>query len=201
LSILPIRVRPRISVGLGRADLLQMLQTIAVSMLKCVAQGEVARQSSCPIERIEVAGGVGIFMGAGSPLTRSLGMGTCGDVAEVEVEEVENFFQSRGASVRIAVSDRTPSSLTSILERRGYSRSLPMSNWYLQLGNRPPEVKSDVTIESAEIERADLWAQTVGIGFQEADKPETAIDASVADLFKILGFASHSRSYFALPME
>lgn len=181
-----------------RSDLLRMLNRIAVSMLECAAEGEAERAQCCAIERLDAGGGVAIFMGAESPLTRAIGMGSRGKVAEEEVTAVENFFHERRAPIRIAVSERAHPTLLKILEQRGYARSLPMQNWYLRLRDRVPGLAAGVTVEPADRAQADVWANAVGIGFQESDKPEDGIDAHVAALFKTLGFASDSRPYFAL---
>ena len=167
-------------------------------MLEGAAAGVAAREPSCVIERLHAAGGVALFMGPDSPLNRAIGMGRNGSVAAEEIDEVENFFRSRGAPVRIALSERAHPTLMRILCERGYIRSAPMQNWYLRLQERLPSLDSDITVEPAESAQADLWAHTVGIGFQEADKPETTLDAHLAALFKTLGFASDSRPYFAL---
>src|SRR5262245_8983270 len=48
---------------------------------------------------IEVAGALAMFDGAGSPCTQTFGLGMFGSVAESQLVEVEEFFQSRGADV------------------------------------------------------------------------------------------------------
>lgn len=181
-----------------RSDLLQMMNKIAASMLECAAVGEAERGNTNAIERLDAGGGIAVFIAPASPLNRAIGMGSRGVVAEEEVIEVENFFRSRRALIRIALSERAHPSLSHILERRGYTRGLPMQNWYLRVRDRVPALAADVEVEPADRDRADVWANIVGTGFQELNSPETAIDANVAALFKTLGFASDSRPYFAL---
>ncbi len=181
-----------------RSDLLRLLQRMAVSMLEGAAAGEVSRHPSAPIERLEAAGGLAVFMGAESPLSRAIGLGSRGRVTESEIEAVEHFFASRGAPVRIAMTERTHSTLVSLLTQRGYQRSLPMQNWYLWLPNRPPGLERDVEVTPASADQAETWANVVATGFQESNEPQQEIGPEMASLFKTLGFAADSRPYFAL---
>ena len=167
-------------------------------MLEAAAEGKTALEPTAPVERFESGGGVAVFMGTESPLTRAIGLGSRGPVSEEEVESVERFFLSRGAPVRIAVGERAHPTLISVLEQRGYTRSLPMQNWYLRMQDRPPGVKFEVSVEQAERSKAQLWARTVGIGFQESGRPENDLDPTKELLFQTLGFAADSRAYFAV---
>jgi hypothetical protein len=50
---------------------------------------------------LEVAGGFAIFVGIGSPLTQAVGIGLNGPVSEAEIQQLEQFFHSRGSRVSI----------------------------------------------------------------------------------------------------
>jgi GNAT superfamily N-acetyltransferase len=114
---------------------------------------------------LELAGGVAIFVGAGSPLTQAVGIGLNGPVSEDEIACLEEFFRSRGARVSIDLCPLVQSSLLEALGSRGY-RATEFNNVLIKplAGTRivlTPRVRQALPGET------DLWSHTVGRGFFE----------------------------------
>ncbi len=69
---------------------------------------------------IEVAGGLAMFDGVGSPCTQTFGLGICAPVTPDPLSELKDFFQSRGADVDHEVSPLADPSVLELLPARGY---------------------------------------------------------------------------------
>src|SRR5579885_1923573 len=50
---------------------------------------------------LEIAGGIATFTGIDSPVTQAFGIGLDGPVSSRELDQLENFFFSRGAAVAL----------------------------------------------------------------------------------------------------
>jgi hypothetical protein len=74
-----------------------------------------------------IAGGCAVFTGVGSPISEARGLGMQGPVAEEDLERLEEFYRSRGDSVRMEVCPHADASLHELLARRGY-RLVEFSN-------------------------------------------------------------------------
>ncbi len=70
---------------------------------------------------LDVAGGVAIFAGPGSPLTQGLAMGLGGPVAAAELDAMEAYLCPRGpASTQLELCPFADPSLSALLAGRGY---------------------------------------------------------------------------------
>lgn len=67
-----------------------------------------------------VAGGVAVFCGVGSPLTHALGIGMHGPVTADDLDDIELFFEERGAIVTLDVCPHADVSLRELVSQRGY---------------------------------------------------------------------------------
>ena len=67
-----------------------------------------------------VAGGVAVFCGATSPLTHALGIGMHGPVTADDLDDLELFFEERGAPVTLDVCPHADPSLRELLSQRDY---------------------------------------------------------------------------------
>ncbi|HEX5083707.1 MAG TPA: GNAT family N-acetyltransferase [Blastocatellia bacterium] len=121
-------------------------------------------------EWIEVAGAYAMFDGMDSPLTQTFGLGVFEPVTESDLEEIENFFQRRGAHVHHEVSPLAGPALTVLLNERGYQPIELSSVMYrpiergVQLASpRNEKVQSRLIRDGEE----DLWAQTAAKGWSE----------------------------------
>ncbi len=69
---------------------------------------------------LAVAGGLAGFAGVGSPLTQAFGLGLNGPVTDDDLQRLEEFFLSQGASVNIETCPLADPSLFALLNTRGY---------------------------------------------------------------------------------
>jgi hypothetical protein len=68
----------------------------------------------------DVGGGVAVFTGADSPVTQVIGLGLRAPVPSAQIDHLERFFSSRGASTRILVCPLADPGLLPELGARGY---------------------------------------------------------------------------------
>jgi hypothetical protein len=121
---------------------------------------------------LDIAGGCAIFVGSESPLTQAVGLGLNGPVSEVEVDELETFFRSRGAKVSIDFCPLAHPGLLEILSRRRY-RAAEFNNVLVK------RIVGDPIVLAARVRQTlageeDLWSYTVGRGFFEQGDLTTA---------------------------
>ena len=119
---------------------------------------------------IEVAGAYAMFDGAGSPLTQTFGLGVFQPVTAAELDEIEEFFRSRGAAVFHEVCPLADASVFTLFNERGY-RPVEFSNVLY----RP--ITPDLRLQAGENERVKvrvaardemkLWADTALEGWSE----------------------------------
>jgi hypothetical protein len=114
---------------------------------------------------LEIAGGVAVFTGAESPLTHAAGIGLNGPVTRAEMDELEDFFRSRGARPAIDLCPFADPGLLPQLAARGYR----LTEFNNVLVRRMAGVEMALTprIRRARADEIDLWSHTVGCGFFE----------------------------------
>ncbi len=121
---------------------------------------------------IRVAGGAAVYAGVGSPVTQAMGLGLDGPVAEGQLDELEEFFRSRGARTEIEVCPLADASLLELLGRRGY-RVLEWSNVLVRsldaagVGSPPA---SAVQVRRAGPEDAGVWTGIMTRCFLEQEE-------------------------------
>jgi len=121
---------------------------------------------------LEVAGGCAVFVGAESPLSHVVGIGLDGPVQAAEVDQLENFFRSRGARVSIELCPLADPELITKLGDRGY-RVTEFNNVLVK------RLAGAAIVLTPRVRRAlpdetDLWSYTVGRGFFEEHELTTA---------------------------
>ena len=162
---------------------------LARRLEKTEGQGNVAfieaRKKAFPdsdAEWIEVAGTHAMFDGPGSPLTQTFGLGMFEPLAAEQLDEIEQFFQSRSADVFHEVCPLADPSTFALLNERGYV-AVEFSNVLY----RP--ISADLRLEASRNEQVqvrlirkdeiDVWAQTASEGWSEFTE--------VADFLRDLG--------------
>jgi hypothetical protein len=162
---------------------------LARRLEKTEAQGNAdfieARKKAFPdwgAEWTEVAGTRAMFDGAGSPLTQTFGLGMFEPIAAEQLDEIEQFFQTRGAEVFHEVCPLADPSTFALLNERDYE-PIEFSNVLY----RP--ISADLRLEASRNEQVqvrpiredeiDLWAQTASDGWSEFTE--------VADFLRDLG--------------
>ncbi len=133
-------------------------------------------------EWIEVAGTRAMFDGPGSPLTQTFGLGMFEPLTAEQLDEIEQFFQTRGADVFHEVCPLADPSTFALLNERGYVAVESSNVLY-----RP--INPDLRLEASRNEQVqvrliredeiDLWAQTASEGWREFTE--------VADFLRDLG--------------
>lgn len=123
----------------------------------------------------ETAGTFAMFDGVGSPLTQTFGLGVFEPITAAQMDEIEEFFRSRGAEIFHEVCPLADPSVFEEVRQRGY-QPVEFSNvMYRSIdpdlrlnASRNEQIKVRVT-KGTEV---DLWAQTASEGWSEF--PEVA---------------------------
>ena len=144
---------------------------------------------------ISVAETYAMFDGPGSPLTQTFGLGIFQRITAEDMDQIEEFFNSRGAKAFHEVCPLADQSAFTFLSERGY-KTIEFSNVLyrpissdLRLdANRNGQIKVRV-VEKSE---GELWAQTGFEGWREF--------AEVADYVREMGLVtvrSKARAFLA----
>lgn len=115
----------------------------------------------------QVAGGVAVFVGIGSPLTQALGVGMRGPVSVLEMDRLERFFTSRGCDIHVELCPLSDPTLIAELGARGY-RLQEFSNVLvrkMRTIESPPTGASPISVQISRPDEAEIWARTVAMGF------------------------------------
>jgi len=153
------------------ADLPLARRLEAMEALACQDTGRMVGalrpEISAATERI--AGGWAVFTGIGSPISEARGLGMEGPVTEADIDRLEDFYHSRGDSIRIEVCPLADASLHQLLAARRY-RLVEFSNMLarpldLSIAATPPSV--GLTTRGAEPSEGRLWSETVAQCFAE----------------------------------
>lgn len=126
--------------------------------------------ASGTVER--VAGAYVIFAGPQSPISRTIGLGMSGAIVAADIEQVEEFYRSRGAPSQIDLCPLADASVKALLNERGYQLHEFNNVWFQSLADYEAPVASaaaGVSVREAGPEDADAWIQTVSRGFAERD--------------------------------
>lgn len=131
---------------------------------------------------IEVAGAYALFDGAGSPVTQTFGLGVFQPITEADLDQIEEFFQSRGAEVFHEVCPLADMSVFTLFGERGY-KPIEFSNVLYQ------PISADMRLQASRNEsikvrvigkdEVELWADTAFEGWSEFTE--------VADFLRDLG--------------
>jgi Acetyltransferase (GNAT) domain len=118
-----------------------------------------------------VAGTFAMFDGVGSPCTQTFGLGLDGPVGAAELDQLEAFFLSRGASVCHEVSPLAGVELFALLASRGY-KPVELSTVLFQpidpaaTGTR--QLNPAVKVRQVSIDEAAMFAAVSARGWSEA---------------------------------
>ncbi|HYL68539.1 MAG TPA: GNAT family N-acetyltransferase [Candidatus Limnocylindria bacterium] len=135
------------------------------------ACAEAARQlhPNLPVAIEEIAAGVAVFTGIGSPITQAVGVGMNGLVSDEELDRLEAFYASRGAPVALEICPLVDLSLYEKLAKRGYQLREVSNVLFrgLTVGESFASPSEGVAIRPASPDEESLWALTVAQGFAE----------------------------------
>jgi GNAT superfamily N-acetyltransferase len=115
---------------------------------------------------LSIPGGYALFTGIGSPLTQVLGLGMGNRVRELDIEDMEEFYRTRGASVSVELCPFTERSTLQLLGPRGYAIA-GFGNMLVRKLEPPVPVFSpgQFTVEPCTSTDGELWARTILGGF------------------------------------
>jgi GNAT superfamily N-acetyltransferase len=123
-----------------------------------------------PMAVEEIAGGSAVFAGVDSPVTQAIGVGLQGEVADSELDHLQEFFHSRGAAAAVELCPLVEMSLYERFAKRGFQLFEVSDVLFRRLSaedNKPDAVRTAVAVRRAAPEEAKLWTQTVAQGFAE----------------------------------
>ncbi len=153
--------------------------------------GEVVPQHAP--DCLEVAGGVAVWLGEGSPVNGAVAMGMDGAVDEGSIEQLEAFYHRRGVVAELSLCPLADPSLLNLLGRRGWSATEFEHLLVLELVPgavpRPGNSRTLLALERAELSpeldndgfevrvclphEREIWGRTAARGFGEG-APESA---------------------------
>lgn len=127
-----------------------------------------------------IGGTFAMFDGVGSPCTQTFGLGMTGPIGSTELDELEAFFLSRGASVCHEVSPLAGVELFALLASRGY-KPVELSTVLFQPLDPPPDqavpfaatlgasrLNPTVKVRRVGIDEAGMFASVSARGWSEA---------------------------------
>jgi hypothetical protein len=154
-----------------------------LDLARCIELAEARAAVDCAesVQRLKpsvgaavkpIAGGFAVYCGAGSPVTQAVGLGLHGLVTDEEFHGLEEFYRSRGETVRVETCPLADASLIEQFGKNGY-RVTEFSNVMARpltdaenLGDSA-HMPSGVTVEKIGPGQVDLWTLTVTQGFSE----------------------------------
>jgi len=145
-----------------------------------------------------IGGGFAVYCGAGSPATQAIGLGLDGLVTDEEFQGLEEFYRSRGETVRVETCPLAHASLIEQFGKNGYRvtefsnvmvRPLSGAETLHNSAHRP----SGVTVEKVGPGQMDLWTLTVAQGFSE----QAAISQELLETMRAFSAGPHVECYLA----
>jgi GNAT superfamily N-acetyltransferase len=145
-------------------NLARRLETAeAVDAAGC-AEAQCRIETNCGSAVKPVGGGVAVFCGVGSPLTHAVGLGMHGPVSAEDLDDIEGFFEDRGAQVVLDVCPHAHESLRELLASRPY-RVTDFINVMVRELPAPEIQTAPVEVRPAGDGEDELYVRTVISGF------------------------------------
>jgi GNAT superfamily N-acetyltransferase len=139
---------------------------------------------------IEIAGAYAMFDGIDSPLSQTFGLGMFEPATTAVLNQIEEFFQSRGAAVQHEVCPLAGVALSSSLAERGYS-PCEMSNvlyWELPKADTLLIRGGEMTVRVASPEDIAEYAAAAQAGWSEAGEVANLIGDLTQVMFAAKGY-------------
>lgn len=117
---------------------------------------------------LEVAGAHAMFDGVGSPVTQTFGLGVFQPVTSEDLDQLEEFFQSRGAEVSHEVCPMADRSVFTLFDERDY-RPVEFSNVLYRPITTDLHLHEagEINVRPIDEDEIDLWAATAFEGWSE----------------------------------
>jgi GNAT superfamily N-acetyltransferase len=180
---------------------LELARRIELAEAQAAVQGAEVMKRMHPemkgaVERI--AGGFAVYCGANSPITQAVGLGLDGPVSEDAFDRLEDFYRSRGETVRVETCPLADHSLFEIYGRRCYRVTEFSSVLARPLGEEAkmqswPAPAAGVTIARASQDETSLWTETVCQGFAE----HYPVTDGLREIMKMFAMGSSAECFLA----
>ena len=176
-------------------DLAQRLEEVEAFTAAAYVRRLARRRPGVDIAVEEVAGGLAVFAGPGSPLSEAKAIGLHGPVTDADLDRMEDLFFSRGEPCRVVVCPLADPSLVEGLGRRGYRLSHFENILAMPLDASNAETPSTAGIEIRPVgpDEGDLYARIVATNFVEPGEP---VDEIIEMAITMLAM-EHSASFLA----
>jgi GNAT superfamily N-acetyltransferase len=156
------------------ADQARVLERAVAATGAAVARATARMDPGSGASALEVAGGLAIFAGEGSPLTQGLAMGLGGPVSGAELDAMERHLTPRGrGSKQLEIAPFVDPSLTALLADRRYRVHEWQLTWVRPLAEpapapaAPPEPR--LTVRRVRPDEEDAFFHAVMAGFLESE--------------------------------
>lgn len=181
------------------AEQARLIERACAECSRASADAMAQRDPASGASVLEVAGGLAIFAGLGSPLTQALGMGLSGAVTEADLDAMEAHLCPGGRGARqLELCPFVDPTLPPLLAKRGYHVNEWQLAWACALPTaaieppRPPDPA--LSVRRIRAGEEDLFLRTVLAGFLETeDVPDEALA-----LMRPTAFAERHELYLAL---
>jgi hypothetical protein len=143
----------------------------------CFIDARVRHDPAGGAVRTTVCGTLAMFDGPGSPITQTFGLGIAQPATPAGLDELEQFFKSRGSDVFHEVSPLAGVDLLGTLATRGYrpielSSVLyqPIDDWKARTAN--PKIR----VRAVDLSEANLYSQIAARGWSESPEVQGFIE-------------------------
>ena len=151
-------------VDLDLARRLEMAETISPDCYEALRR----YGPSDPVALLKIAGGYAFCCGPDYPVNQIVGMGLYDEVTAADLDQLEDFFRSRGVPCSVVLSPLAHASLRAMLGERGYS--IAEFNTVLIRRIQPDEPFSPppgIVIERVTDDTIGPWMGSIAKGFEQ----------------------------------
>jgi GNAT superfamily N-acetyltransferase len=155
---------------------------------------------------LDVAGGVALWLGEGSPVNAAAGLAMDGPIGEPELKQVEDFYMRRGALPIVAACQFADPTLFALLARRGWQIIEFENVLALELAAADADAAADaaaavpgpapgIEVRVCTGAERELWGRVAARGFSDEVEPGPAQEefgslmAGREDAILVLGWA------------
>jgi len=143
----------------------------------------------------EICGGHMIFAGMGSPIGRAVGMGLDRPFSKEDLDRVEEFYRSHGASAQLDICPLHDPALLESFKQRGYAMAgLNNVLWRRLRTDEQFPLAMGVEIHPGKPEEADAFADIVARSFHETVDPPERFHQMMTPLFQFPGAVTFTAS-------
>ncbi len=151
------------------------LESFAAEEMRRFVVAAHAYDPACGADALEVAGGVAVYLGPGSPVNQAVGLGLTEKFTDADASLVERFFSSRGQRGLAAVSPFVDHSLIVTLGKRGWQvdgfENVLVTELSQDAALRMPTDDGIEIVVADEDEAKAVWAEVVAVGFSAPLEP------------------------------